>query len=161
MNGLDKIDRTILDIVQHEGRISNVDLAKRVHLSAAATHTRLRRLEREAYIEGYMARINREKLGYHMLCYVHISLQTHSSEQLEKFRRTLKQMPQVLECSFITGEFDYIVKVVLRDQQDLERFILKELAPIPGVARVNTSLVVKEVKSTSALPVSEAEKPPV
>ena len=149
MNNLDKVDCAILNIVQREGRITNAELAKRIPLSPAATHTRLRRLEREGYIDGYFARVNREKLGYNMICYIHISLQTHSADELERFRATLQQMPEVLECSFVTGEFDYLTKVVLRDQRDLENFILKKLTPIRGVAKVNTSLVVAEIKSTN------------
>ena len=154
---LDAIDRHILDIMQCDGRISNADLAKRIHLSPAATHARLRRLEREEYIEGYGARLNRQKLGYTMLCHIGISLQSHSQDDLTRFRRALRNMPQVLECSFVTGEFDYMVKVILRDQQDLEHFILHALAPLPGVARVNTSLVVAEIKNSLTLPVLESD----
>lgn len=153
MSSLDYVDRNILDIIQSEGRISNADLAKRIHLSPAATHTRLRRLENEEFIEGYNARINRKKLGINMLCYIHISLQTHSSEELEKFRCALREMPEVLECSFVTGDFDYLAKVALKDQGDLERFILKRLTPISGVSRVSTSLIVSEIKSSSNLPI--------
>ncbi len=153
---LDATDRHILDIVQRDGRISNADLAKRIHLSPAATHARLRRLEREEYIEGYGARISRHKLGYTMMCHVGISLQSHSQEDLTRFRRALRSLPEVLECSFVTGEFDYMVKVILRDQQDLERFILHALAPLPGVARVNTSLVVAEIKNSPTIPVLES-----
>lgn len=153
MSKLDRIDCNILEIVQREGRISNADLAKRIHLSPAATHTRLRRLENERYIEGYKAKVNREKLGFNMLCYVHIGLQTHSAEELEKFRDALREMPEVLECSFVTGDFDYLAKVILKDQQDLERFILEELTHLSGVSRVSTNLIVSEIKSASHIPV--------
>lgn len=153
MSKLDRIDCNILEIVQREGRISNADLAKRIHLSPAATHSRLRRLENEEFIEGYGARINREKLGLHMLCYVHISLQTHSAEELGKFRDNLCDMPEVLECCFVTGDFDYLVKVVLKDQRDLERFLLERLTPMSGVSRVSTNLIVSEVKSASHIPI--------
>lgn len=160
MSKLDRIDHNILDILQREGRISNADLAKKIHLSPAATHTRLRRLENEHFIEGYSARVNREKLGFNMLCYIHISIQTHSPEELEKFRNTLSEMPEVLECSFVTGEFDYLAKIALKDQRDLERFILHQLTPIPGVSRVSTSLIVSEIKSSSNIPIfNDAEDP--
>lgn len=150
---LDEIDRAILELLQHEGRISNADLARRINLSPPATYTRVRRLEQEGYITGYAAHLNREKLGYGMLCYISVSLQMHQFNELAKFRERLIAMPEVLECSFVTGEFDYLLKVVLRDQKDLERFILQELTPLPGVARVNTSLVVAELKSTTAMSV--------
>lgn len=158
MQELDHTDSMILEILQQEGRISNADLAKRIHLSPAATHARLRRLENENFIEGYGARVNHEKLGYNMLCYIHISLQTHAADELTKFRDELRNMPEVLECSFVTGDFDYLLKVVLKDQQDLEHFILRRLAPLSGVSRVNTSLIVSEIKSTSIVPVFKGKK---
>lgn len=155
MNDLDNIDLAILEVLQQDGRISNADLARRVNLSAPATHTRVRRLESEGYISGYTALLNREKLGYDMLCYVHVSLQMHQQSELEKLRAALQAMPEVLECSFVTGEFDYLLKVALRNQKDLERFILRRLTPLTGIARVNTSLVVAEIKSTTALPLTD------
>jgi Lrp/AsnC family leucine-responsive transcriptional regulator len=157
MNDLDEIDLAILAVLQQDGRISNADLARRVNLSAPATHTRVRRLEQEGYISGYVARLNREKLGYGMLCYLHVSLQMHQQSELEKLRAELQAMPEVLECAFVTGEFDYLLKVALRNQKDLERFILRRLTPLPGIARVNTSLVVAEIKSTTALPLEATD----
>lgn len=153
MDDLDDIDCTILDILQHDGRISNADLARQVGLSAPATFARVRRLEQDGYISGYGARINRERLGYSMLCYIYVSQQLHQRSELEKLRQALLDMPEVLECVFVTGEFDFLLKVVLRNQKDLEHFILNKLTPLPGVARVNTSLVVAEIKSTTALPI--------
>jgi Lrp/AsnC family transcriptional regulator, leucine-responsive regulatory protein len=157
MNELDDIDRTILDVLQSEGRISNADLARRVNLSPPATHTRVRRLEQDGYISGYAAQLNREKLGYGMLCYIHLSGQLHQQRELATLRESLTKMPEVLECAFVTGEFDFLLKVVLRDQKDLERFILHKLTQLPGVARVNTSLVVAQIKSTTALPMPHGE----
>ena len=156
---LDVIDRAILDVLQREGRISNADLARRVNLSPPATYTRVRRLEQEGYIAGYAARLDREKLGYGMVCYIHLSGQLHQREALDTLRAALIAMPEVLECAFVTGEFDFLLKVVLRNQKDLERFILHKLTPLPGVGKVNTSLVVAEIKSTTALPIPGAGTP--
>ena len=153
---LDATDHAILDALQREGRLSNADLARRISLSQPATYARVRRLEQDGYIAGYSALLNREKLGYGMLCYIHLSGQLHQRSQLEDLRRALVDMPEVLECAFVTGEFDFLIKVVLRNQQDLERFILHKLTPLPGVGRVNTSLVVAEIKSTTALPIPRA-----
>ena len=153
IRSLDAVDRAMLAILQHQGRISNADLARRVNLSPPATHVRLKRLEQEGYIEEYVARLSRSKLGYGMMCYVSIGLQGHQFEELEHVRRTLRDMPEVLECCFVTGEFDYLLKVVLQDQGDLERFILRQLSPLPGLARISTSMVVSEIKSSTALPV--------
>ncbi len=104
------------------------------------------------YIRQYTAVVDREKAGYDLLCFIHISLQMHQVTQVEKFREATRKMPEVLECHHITGEYDYLLKVVLRNRKDLESFVVDKLTPIPGVARIHTSLVLTEVKSTMALP---------
>lgn len=149
---LDDVDKAMLRALQADGRLSNVELARTVNLSPPATHARLRRLEKEGYIRQYAATIDREKTGYDLLCFIHVSLQMHKLEQVESFRQWTRQMPEVLECHHITGEYDYLLKVALRNRKDLERFLVDSLTPIPGVARIHTSLVLTEVKSTMALP---------
>lgn len=146
-SSLDSVDIAILRALQQDGRLSNVDLAGLVNLSAPATHARVRRLEKEGYIRQYTAIINREKAGYDLLCFVHVSLQMHRLEQVENFRQAAREMPEVLECHHITGEFDYLLKVALRNSKDLERFIVGRLTPIQGVGRIHTSLVLTEVKA--------------
>ena len=150
---LDEIDRIILDAVQENGRISNADLARKVNLSPAATHSRLRRLEREGFIRDYTARLDREKIGYDLLCFIQVSLMVHQYDQVQQFRETVLAMPEVLACYHITGEFDYLLKVVLRNRADLEQFVVNQLTPLPGVARLHTSLVLSEVKTAEKLPV--------
>ncbi|MBI5715651.1 MAG: Lrp/AsnC family transcriptional regulator [Chloroflexi bacterium] len=149
---LDDVDKAILRALQNDGGLSNVELAKRVKLSPPATHARLRRLEKDGYLRGYTAVVDREKAGYDLLCFIHISMQAHQFEQVERFRQLVRKMPEVLECHHITGEYDYLLKVVLRNRKDLERFAVDKLTPIPGVARIHTSIVFTEVKSTTALP---------
>jgi len=149
---MDEIDKHLLEILQREGRLSNAELARRINLSPPATHARLRRLEELGYIRGYVALLDREKAGYDMLCFVHISLQVHQPEQVEGVRAAIRQMPEVMECHHVTGEYDYLLKVVIRNRKDLERFVLERLTPVPGVARIHTSLVLSEVKSSTALP---------
>lgn len=151
---LDSLDKAILKHLQADGRISNAELARRINLSPPATHARIRQLEKEGYIRQYAALVDREKAGYDMLCFVHMSLQLHQQEQIDTVRVAINQMPEVLECYHVTGEFDYLLKVVIRNRKDLERFVMDQLTPIPGVARVYTSLVLTEVKSTTALPLT-------
>ncbi len=151
-SAMDAIDKAILSTLQTEGNISIVDLAKRIALSTPATHARLQRLKAQGYIDGYVALVNRERVGFDLMCFVHISLAAHTTEQVEKIRKAIAQMPEVLECYHITGEYDYILKVALRNRKDLERFLLDRLTPIPGMARIHTSLVLNEVKATTALP---------
>jgi DNA-binding Lrp family transcriptional regulator len=149
---LDEVDRNILQVLQAEGRISNVDLARMVNLSPPATHARVRRLEEGGYIRRYAALLDYERLGFEMLCFVRVSLQMHQSQPVEHFRETIQKMPEVLECHHITGEYDYLLKVAVRSRKELERFAIERLTPISGVARIHTSLVLSEVKSTTALP---------
>jgi Lrp/AsnC family transcriptional regulator, leucine-responsive regulatory protein len=149
---LDNLDKSLLRALQADGRLSNVELARKISLSPPAAHARLRRLEKDGYIRQYTAIVDREKAGYDLLCFIHISLQMHQVTQVEKFREATRKMPEVLECHHITGEYDYLLKVVLHNRKDLERFVVDKLTPIPGVARIHTSLVLAEVKSTMTLP---------
>ncbi|GAB4421357.1 MAG: Lrp/AsnC family transcriptional regulator [Anaerolineae bacterium] len=151
-NTLDDLDKAILQLLQTAGRISNVELANQINLSPPAIHARLKRLEQRGYIRQYVALLDREKFGYDMLCFIEVSLQLHQSEQVENFRQLMQQMPEVLECHHVTGEYDYLLKIVVRNRAELERFVVKRLTPIPGIARIHTSLVLSEVKLTTALP---------
>lgn len=149
---VDETDKNLLRLLQADGRLSNVELARKINLSPPATLARLRRLEKDGYIRNYTAVVDHEKAGYDLLCFIHISLQMHRLEQVEGFRELTRQMAEVLECHHITGEYDYLLKVVLRNRKDLERFVVDKITPIPGVARIHTSLVLTEVKATMALP---------
>jgi Lrp/AsnC family leucine-responsive transcriptional regulator len=149
--GLDEIDRKVLEALQEDGRISNSDLAKRIGLSRAATHARVRRLERTGVISRYTAIVDPEAVGYELLCLIGIAMQLHSQDNIARARAAIAEMPEVLECYHVTGDFDYILKVAVRSRADLQRFILDRLTPVPGIARVNTSLVMGIEKSTTAL----------
>jgi Lrp/AsnC family leucine-responsive transcriptional regulator len=149
---LDDLDKAILDELQHDGRLSNAELARRINLSPPATHTRIKQLEQRGYIRQYVTLLDRERVGYDMLCFVNVSLARHQSEDVERFRNAVAHMPEVLECHHITGEFDYLLKVVVHNRKDLEDFLLNRLTPIRGLARIYTSLVLNEVKSITALP---------
>jgi len=157
MEQLDPTDVAILEVLQQEGRISNADLARKVNLSPPATHARLRKLEEQGYIRQYTALLDMARAGYDMLCFVHISLQLHQPEQVEAVRQAIQHMPEVLECHHVTGEHDYLLKVVVRNRADLERFVIQRLTPVPGVARIHTSLVLTQVKCTTALPLSHIQ----
>jgi len=149
---LDEKDKQLLALLQQDGRISNVELARRVNLSPPATHARVKRLEQEGYLKQYVALVNREKVGYDMLCFVNISLQLHQYEAVQRFRNQIDEMPEVLECFHLTGEYDYLLKVAIRNRKGLEQFIVQKLTPIPGIARIHTSLVLNEMKVTTAIP---------
>jgi Lrp/AsnC family leucine-responsive transcriptional regulator len=150
---LDDIDRAILRELQADGRISNLDLSRRIDLSPPATHGRVRRLERKGLIRSYVAIVDREQAGFDLLCFVSIGMQVHQYQHIERFRALIQEMPEVLECHHLTGEYDYLLKVALKNRRDLERFVVEKLTPIPGVARIHTSLALSEVKMTTSLPI--------
>lgn len=154
---LDDLDRAILNELQHNSSISNVELARRVDLSPPAVHARIKRLEQLGYIRQYVALLDREKMGYEMLCLVQVSLQVHQPEAVEHFRLCVSAMPEVLECFHVTGNYDYVLKVAFRNQKDLQQFLMNKLTPIPGIAHIHTSLVLTEVKSTTILPLDHEE----
>lgn len=153
---LDSIDMAILQLLQSDGRISNVDLASRIRLSPPATHARLKRLQANGYIKRFTALLDQERVGFDMTCYVNISLRMHGTEELEQFRASVLQMRRVLECYHVTGEFDYLLKIVVRNRRDLQQFVEHRLTRLPGVARIHTSLVLDEIKCSTELPLDIA-----
>lgn len=150
----DEIDDAILAELQADGRLSNADLARRVGLSPAGTHARVRRLERDGVIAKYVALLDRELAGFDLLCFISVGLRAHGHDDVERFRTAVADAPEVLEVHHVTGEYDYVLRVALRNRRDLERFLLDRLNVIPGIARIQTSLVVRELKRTTALPTS-------
>jgi Lrp/AsnC family transcriptional regulator, leucine-responsive regulatory protein len=151
---LDNQDLKILRELQADSSLSNVELARRVHLSPPATHTRVKRLEQLGYIRGYVALLDRERIGFDMLCFITVTLQMHQAENVTVFQAAVAHMPEVLECYHVTGEHDYLLKVALHNRQDLQRFLMENLTPISCISRIQTSLALTEVKTTTQLPLS-------
>ncbi|MEP7291063.1 MAG: Lrp/AsnC family transcriptional regulator [Chloroflexota bacterium] len=154
---LDDTDRQILMELQDDSSISNVELARRISLSPPAVHARIKSLEERGYVRQYAAILDREKVGYDMLCLINVTLQMHHMDNINLFRDAVNQMPEVLECYFITGEFDYLLKVAVRSRKELERFLMEKLTPISGIARIATSIVLTEIKFTTSLSLTDEE----
>jgi DNA-binding Lrp family transcriptional regulator len=150
---LDDLDRAILRSLQADGRMSNLDLARSVGLSPAATHARVRRLENGGVIRGYAALVDPEAAGFDLMCLISIGMQVHGAEAVARTREALARLPEVLECHHVTGQYDYVLKTALRDRRALERFVVEKLTPLPGIARIQTSVVLSHVKGTTALPI--------
>lgn len=148
---LDTQDIAILRELQ-AGSVSNVELSRRVNLSAPATHARVKRLEQEGFIRNYVALLDREKIGYDLLCFITVTLRMHKPDELADFIKTVNRLPEVLECFQVTGDYDYILKVAVRNRHDLQRFLMDGLTPLPAVERLHTRVVLTEVKQTTALP---------
>jgi len=149
---IDKYDRAILDHLQKDGRISNVQLAGKVNLSESATLRRVRALEEEGLIEGYVALLSQKRMGLSGNVFVHIGLHREEQSELAAFESAVQHIPEVMECYLMTGEFDYLLRVVVSDMADFERLHKESLTRLPGVARVNSSVTIRTVRKTTVLP---------
>ncbi|MGE0160187.1 MAG: Lrp/AsnC family transcriptional regulator [Gemmatimonadales bacterium] len=149
---LDELDRRILAQLQADASISSAELARRVDLSAPGLHKRVRRLRDLGVIEREVALLNREAIDLDLLCFVQVTLAHHQPDGVSGFRRAMQGMPEVLECHHLTGEFDYLLKVVAANHRELEHFLVDRLTPTPGVDKIRTSIVLNEIKSSTALP---------
>ena len=150
---LDSIDRAILTELQREGRVSNQDLAQRVHLSPSACLRRVKTLEDNGVIAQYVALVNPRAVGKHGISFTIINLESMNTPQLEAFEQAVRDQPEVLDCFYVAGSNDYLIRFAYHDAEDLERFHAEVLMRLPNVARSNSLLVLRTVKKTTALPV--------
>jgi Lrp/AsnC family leucine-responsive transcriptional regulator len=150
---LDAIDRAILTELQQSGRLSNQDLAQRVHLSPSACLRRVKALEDNGVIAQYVALVNPRAVGKHGISYTIVNLETLGGNMLETFEQAVRDCPEILDCHYVAGANDYLIRFAYRDAEDLERFHAEVLMRLPGVARSNSMLVLRTVKKTTALPV--------
>jgi DNA-binding Lrp family transcriptional regulator len=148
---LDDKDRKVLDYLQENARISNAELARRVDLSPPGLQKRLRRLEDLGIIDRYVTLLNREAVGYDMLCFIQVTMRRHEPHAIARFRLQVMDMPEVLECFSITGEFDYLLKIAVRNRKHLEHFLMEDLTPVAGMDTIRTSLVLRGIKETTAV----------
>lgn len=148
---LDRTDYRILEILQKNGRISNVDLAEQVHLSPPPCLERVKRLEREGYIEKYIGILNPYKLNAGLLAFIQVTLHSSASKDLEEFNRAIVDLEQVQECHMVSGGFDYLLKVRASDMQAYRNFLGQELAALPNLRETHTYVVMQEVKVESSI----------
>jgi len=149
---LDRYDHRILDALQRDGRISNVQLASLVNLSESACLRRVRALEDSGIIERYAALVSQPRLGLAGNVFVHIALHREEQSELAAFEDAVKSIPEIMECYLMTGEFDYLLRVVVADMADFERLHNELLTRLPGVARVNSSVAIRTVQKRTELP---------
>ena len=149
---MDKYDRRILEELQRDGRISNVQLAARVNLSESACLRRVRALEDEGYIDRYAALVNPSRAGLSGSVFVSIGLHREEQSELAASEEAVRAIPEVMECYLMTGEFDYLLRVVVSDMADFERLHRDSLTRLPGVARVNSSVAIRTVQKKTELP---------
>ena len=146
MRKLDRIDRMILDILQRDGRIAISELAARVNLSTTPCSERVKRLEREGIIMGYYARLNPEMLERNLLVFLEIKLSAKSGDVFDQVARNLTEIPEVLECHLISGDFDYLVKARLKEMSAYRRLLGDLLKKLPASASSHSYVVMEEVK---------------
>lgn len=147
---LDRIDLTILDTLQKDGRISNVDLAKKVNLSASPCLERVRRLEADGYIERYGAKLNATKLDYSTLAFIQVTLDRTTSDVFDQFREQVINLKYVAECHMVAGGFDYLLKLRF-ESMDEYRDVLAQVTELPGVSQTHTYVVIENVKQDNGL----------
>jgi Lrp/AsnC family transcriptional regulator, leucine-responsive regulatory protein len=151
---LDKFDRDILHTLQRHGRMSNQELAEAVNLSPSPCLRRMRRLEDEGYIEGYVALLNARKLGLNLMAFIQIGMDKHTPERFTDFDKFVTTLPEVLECHLITGQSaDYLLKVIVEDMDAYQQFLLNKITRIEGVSGVHSSFVLRSPVNSTALPV--------
>ena len=149
---LDAIDTRILDELQRNAKLTNVQLAERVHLSPSPCLARVRALEHDGVISRHVTLLDARTLGLQVSVFIHISLEKQARRSLEVFEQAIGSHPEVMECYLMTGDADYLIRVVVPDVQSLERFIVESLTRIPGIANIRSSFALKQVKYETALP---------
>jgi Lrp/AsnC family leucine-responsive transcriptional regulator len=149
---LDAVDRRLLALLQRDGRTPVSRLAEAVGLSAPPVHERLRRLEASGVIARYTALLDAGRLGFGMTVYVAVTLALHREGAVRRFREAVQAVPEILECHHTTGTSDFLLRVVVRDAAAYERLVLNTLTRLPGVERLNSSVVLSTMKTETALP---------
>jgi DNA-binding Lrp family transcriptional regulator len=153
---IDELDRSILAILQEEGRITNVELASRVGLTAPPCLRRMRALEESGVIKGYHAELDPGALGYGIMVFALVSLRSQAEDDLRAFEAHVAGLPEIRECHMLNGEIDFILKIVAHDLQSFQSFLTSKLTPAPNVASVKTSLTIRTSKTSCGIPVDPA-----
>ncbi len=150
---LDEIDRQLLNELQSEGRVTNVDLARRVGLTAPPCLRRVRALEEQGIIRGYHAELDASRLGFAITVFAMVSLKSQAEQDLRAFEDHIRTLPEVRECHMLNGEIDFILKIVSCDLQSFQEFLTSKLTPAPNVASVKTSLTIRTAKHLPGVPI--------
>ncbi len=156
---LDTIDWKILALLQSDARISNVELANKVGLSASPCLNRVRALETSGFISRYVSLLDPVRVGLKVSVFIQVTLEKQIESALETFERAIRERPEVMECYLMTGDADYLLRVIVPDLQALEKFILGFLSRVPSVGNIKSSFALKQVKYQTALPLPGQEPP--
>ena len=149
---LDAIDQRIVAALQADGRLSNVDLADKVGLSPSPCLRRVKRLEREGYIEGYRAALRRQRVGLSLSVFVGVKIDGHANERAVLFEQAATAMPEVIACHMISGDADYLLEVVVPDLEGYQHFLVGKLLNLPMVREVRSNIAIQTLKAGAPLP---------
>ncbi|GHB65105.1 Lrp/AsnC family transcriptional regulator [Persicitalea jodogahamensis] len=150
---LDTTDLSILNKLQANAQLTTKEIAAAVNLSVTPVHDRIRKLERAGYIERYVALLNRKKLGKSLVVYCNVTLDKQRKESFEEFNAAVSRLPEVLECSVVSGSFDYLLKVIANDVEAYNAFYQQNLSVLQSVLHISSFFVMSEVKSTTEIPI--------
>lgn len=148
---LDPTDVQILELLQKDGRTTNADLARQVRLSPPSILQRVRKLEDLGYVDRYVALLNAETLGYGITVFAQVNLVLHQDQPIERFRNEIAEVPEVLECYHVSGEYDFLLKIVVEDMRAYEALIRERLSKINGIGRIHSNFVLGTAKFTTEL----------
>lgn len=154
MLDLDRVDIQLLEALQHDGRATNQALGERVHLSASQVSRRVQRLEDAGLIDRCVTLLRASRVGLTVTAFTRVTLERHGESQNDAFDRTVRLMPEVLECYSVTGPYDYQLRIVSADLESFAQFMMHRLMRLPGVRGVESSVVLQEIKRTTELPLS-------
>lgn len=153
---LDRYDRVLLKALQENGRASNVELSAKVHLSAPQCYRRIRRLESDGIIRNYAALVAPQAIGLNVVAFVSLAIDRDQGKKVRELEMAIRQFPEILECYTISGDFDYLLKVVASDLKSLSNFLTDRLMQVPGVSTVRSMVCLEEIKAASPLPLDHA-----
>jgi DNA-binding Lrp family transcriptional regulator len=153
--GLDTIDIRLLDALQEDGRLTNTDLAERIGLSASPCWRRLRRLEEAGFIKGYQAILDRKTLGFGVVAFISVVIESHSEADAKAFEMAVINLPEIVACHSISGQADFMLQVVADDLDSYADFAMNVVRRLPGIKEMHTSFALKEIKASPKLPIGQ------
>lgn len=150
MEAFDPIDKKILKVLQADARLNTKQIAGKIGLTVTPTYERLKKIEQSGVVKKYVALLDREKIGKTIVAFINVSLQLHSKPLINVFERAIVKVPEVMECFHVAGNFDYLLKVVVKDMNSYQNFLSNKLATIENIAHVQSSFVMTEIKHQTA-----------
>ena len=150
---IDRIDREILRVLQNDAELSAAAVGEKIGLSQSPCWRRIQRLKDEGLIQGQMIRFDRKKLGFDVMVFAQVKLTAHGRSQVPHFAETLRQFPEVQECHLVLGNIDFLLRIVVRDIDEYERFFLEKLSHLAEIQEVHSNIVLSEIKYTTELPI--------